>query len=118
MDWQFWSYGISHANRLESAVLQDTVSLTTLGLIFGALLVTLLAKNTQQEATQFTLKPHLFAVVGGFIMGYGSVIAFGCNIGAFFSGIGSGSLHGWLWAVAALAGNGVGIALKKQWENR
>lgn len=114
LDWQFWSYGISHANRLDSTILQDTVSLTTLGLIFGALLVTLLAKNTQQEATQFTLKPHLFAVVGGFIMGYGSVIAFGCNIGAFFSGIGSGSLHGWLWAIAALAGNSAGIYLKNR----
>jgi uncharacterized membrane protein YedE/YeeE len=81
-------------------------------LISGALLVTLLARSARQEATQFTLKPHLMAIVGGFIMGYGSVIAFGCNIGAFFSGIGSGSLHGWLWALAALAGNSAGIYLK------
>ncbi len=37
-------------------------------------------------------------------MGYGSVIAFGCNVGGFFSGIISGSLHGWLWLVSALLG--------------
>jgi YeeE/YedE family (DUF395). len=112
LDWSFWSYGITHFSRQEAPLLEDTVSLTTLGLISGALLVTLLARSARQEATQFTLKPHLMAIIGGFIMGYGSVIAFGCNIGAFFSGIGSGSLHGWLWALAALAGNSAGIYLK------
>ena len=30
-------------------------------------------------------------------MGYGARIAFGCNIGAYFGGIASFSLHGWLW---------------------
>ena len=38
-------------------------------------------------------------------MGYGARLAFGCNIGALFSGIASGSLHGWLWMAAALAGH-------------
>jgi len=43
------------------------------------------------------------AVVGGFL-GYGARIAYGCNIGAYFSGIASASVHGWLWLVAAFAG--------------
>ncbi|MFU1922329.1 hypothetical protein ACM6PT_35125 [Klebsiella pneumoniae] len=30
-------------------------------------------------------------------------------MGAYFSGIASGSLHGWLWLVAAFAGNSVGV---------
>jgi YeeE/YedE family (DUF395). len=47
-------------------------------------------------------------------MGYGAVIAFGCNIGAFFSGIGSGSLHGWLWALSALMGNALIITLRRK----
>ena len=34
-------------------------------------------------------------------MGYGARIAFGCNIGAYFGGIASFSLHGWLWGVLA-----------------
>ena len=37
------------------------------------------------------------AIIGGLLLGYGARIAYGCNIGAFFSGIASGSLHGWLW---------------------
>ncbi|HBM27478.1 MAG TPA: hypothetical protein DDZ92_01035, partial [Halomonas sp.] len=35
-----------------------------------------------------------------------------CNIGAYFSGIASGSLHGWVWMVAAFAGNMAGVKLR------
>jgi len=42
-------------------------------------------------------------------MGYGSRIAFGCNVGAFFSGVASTSLHGWLWIACALPGSWIGI---------
>jgi uncharacterized membrane protein YedE/YeeE len=45
-------------------------------------------------------------------MGYGARLAFGCNIGALFSGIASGSLHGWLWMAAALAGTALGVPLR------
>ena len=45
-------------------------------------------------------------------MGYGARIAFGCNIGAFFSGVASTSLHGWLWIATALAGTWIGIHLR------
>ena len=36
------------------------------------------------------------------MMGYGARLAFGCNIGAYFSGMLSGSLHAWLWLPAAV----------------
>jgi hypothetical protein len=45
-------------------------------------------------------------------MGYGARIGFGCNIGAFFSGVISTSVHGWLWILAALAGTWSGIKLR------
>ncbi len=51
------------------------------------------------------------AVIGGLAMGYGARLAFGCNIGALFSGIASTSLHGWLWTVYALAGTRIGVRL-------
>jgi len=37
---------------------------------------------------------HGPAVVGGLLLGYGARIAFGCNIGAYFTGIAFTSLHG------------------------
>jgi hypothetical protein len=52
------------------------------------------------------------AVVGGLLLGYGARLAYGCNIGAYFSGIVSGSLHGWLWLAAAFAGNVIGTRLR------
>ena len=52
------------------------------------------------------------AIVGGLAMGYGARLAFGCNIGAYFSGIASSSLHGWLWIAAALPGTWVGVKLR------
>jgi Sulphur transport/AhpC/TSA family len=42
----------------------------------------------------------------------GARIAYGCNIGAYFSGIASGSLHDWLWLVAAFIGNIAGTRLR------
>jgi hypothetical protein len=39
-------------------------------------------------------------------------LAYGCNIGAFFSGVASGSLHGWVWILCAVAGNLIGIRLR------
>ena len=52
------------------------------------------------------------AVVGGVMLGYGARIAFGCNIGAYFSGVASTSLHGWVWLASAFCGNIVGTRLR------
>ena len=45
-------------------------------------------------------------------MGYDARLAFGCNIGAFFSGVASFSLHGWLWIAFALLGTWAGVKLR------
>ncbi|MEE2048875.1 SDR family oxidoreductase, partial [Nocardiopsis tropica] len=52
---------------------------------------------------------HAAGLAGGVLMGIGARRAGGCNIGAYLAGIGSGSLHGWLWAVFALAGTWAGL---------
>jgi hypothetical protein len=55
------------------------------------------------------MRSLMAAIIGGLLMGYGARIAYGCNIGAFFSGVASLSLHGWLWIVCALAGSVLGV---------
>jgi len=42
----------------------------------------------------------------------GARLAYGCNIGAYFSGISSASLHGWLWLAAAFVGSILGTRLR------
>jgi hypothetical protein len=46
------------------------------------------------------------------MLGYGARIAYGCNIGAYFSGIASSSVHGWVWFASAFAGNMLGTRLR------
>ena len=58
------------------------------------------------------LRSLVAAVLGGLLLGYGARLAFGCNIGAYFGGISSGSLHGWLWLVMAFVGNMLGVKLR------
>ena len=53
------------------------------------------------------------AMLGGFFMGFGARLAFGCNIGALFSGIASGSLHGWIWFLFAFIGTYFGVKLRR-----
>lgn len=99
------------ARALEGSVLSDITSLMDVGLVLGALAAAALAGRFA-PSLRLTVGPLLGAVLGGLLMGYGSRISFGCNIGAFFSGIASTSLHGWLWIACALPGNWVGVQLR------
>lgn len=90
---------------LENGIFADNTSLMNIAIILGALAAAVPAGKFRPVA-RIPLRALLAAVIGGLLMGYGARLAFGCNIGALFSGIASTSLHGWLWIVAALAGNG------------
>ena len=51
---------------------------------------------------------------GGVLMGYGSGLAIGCTIGAFFSSIPSLSISGWLFALALSGGAYLGVQAIKR----
>jgi len=112
--WSYWT-APAQAAALKSSVLMDVTSVMDFGIILGALLAAILAGKF---APVWTISaPSLAAaVIGGLFLGYGARIAYGCNIGAYFSGIASGSLHGWLWLVAAFAGNVVGTRLRPMFD--
>jgi uncharacterized membrane protein YedE/YeeE len=107
--WAFWS-GPSGA-ALHGSVLANTTSLTDIGIMVGALVASA-AAGAFTLHRRIPLRMATGAVLGGIIMGYGSRMAYGCNIGAYLDGIASGSLHGWLWAVTALMGTWVGLKLR------
>jgi uncharacterized membrane protein YedE/YeeE len=109
----FWS-APAHQTRLSSSILTDVTSLTNLGLMAGAAFVTFCRGGF--TASQQTLTPTIWvsAVVAGFLLGYSSRLAFGCNVGAFFSGITTGSLHGWVWFLCAFAGSFAGITIRNR----
>jgi uncharacterized membrane protein YedE/YeeE len=106
-----WPYWASQTAALRASVFGDVTSVMDVGIVLGALLAALLAGRFA-PVWRIPARSLAAAVIGGVLLGYGARIAYGCNIGAYFSGIASGSLHGWLWLPAAFAGNVVGTTLR------
>ncbi|WP_411958403.1 YeeE/YedE thiosulfate transporter family protein [Paracoccus homiensis] len=108
----FWSAPGS-AERLSSSILTDYTSLTDIGIIAGAFGVAAWRRGALAAALPgYPARAWIATIIAGFLLGYSSRLAFGCNVGAFFSGISTGSLHGWVWFVAAFAGAFFGIRLR------
>ncbi|SIT46152.1 conserved membrane hypothetical protein [Paraburkholderia piptadeniae] len=108
-----WPYWNAHANAaaLAAPVTRDVTSVMDAGIILGAMAAAALA-GRYAPVWRLPARSLVAAVVGGLLLGYGARLAYGCNIGAYFSGIVSGSLHGWLWLAAAFAGNVIGTRLR------
>jgi uncharacterized membrane protein YedE/YeeE len=106
----FWQWP-GPKRALAESVLSDTSSLTDFGMLFGAMAAAAAARPFARTAWP-PAKSLLAAGIGGLLMGWGARLGFGCNIGAFVGGIASGSLHGWVWFLAALPGCLVGIRLR------
>jgi uncharacterized membrane protein YedE/YeeE len=107
---EFWQWP-GPKRALAESVLTDTSSLTDLGMILGAMAAAA-ATRPFARASWPPARSLLAAAIGGLLMGWGARLGFGCNIGAFVGGVASGSLHGWIWFAAALAGCTVGIRLR------
>ena len=108
--WVYWSAGYP-AKALASSVLADTTSIMNIGIILGAILASALAGKFA-PAAKIQRNRVVSAVIGGLLLGYGARLAFGCNIGALLGGISSGSLHGWLWLIAAFIGSILGVRIR------
>ena len=106
----FWSGGFT-GRALLRPVLEDVTSVMNIGIVFGAFIAASLAGKITPKTT-IPLRSMLATVIGGLLLGYGARLAYGCNIGAFFSGVASTSLHGWVWIVFGMAGNFIGVRLR------
>ena len=108
--WSYWQRpGLS--NALEQSIFSDITSVMNIGIMLGALFAAGLAGKFAPNF-RLPLRSVVAAVVGGLLLGYGARIAYGCNIGAYFGGISSTSLHGWLWFFAAFIGSSLGTKIR------
>jgi uncharacterized membrane protein YedE/YeeE len=107
--WPYWQG--ARAASLQESLFRDVTSVMDFGIIAGALLAAAMAGKFHPQ-WRISTRSLVAAVVGGLLLGYGARLAYGCNIGAYFSGIASGSLHGWVWLVAAFIGNIFGTNLR------
>ena len=107
--WYYFSSEGAQAT-LNAGFLKDPGSIRNLGLIIGALMATLLASQFKIKKIK-SFKQVAAAIIGGLLMGYGARIGFGCNIGAFYSGISSLSVSGWVFGLFLFLGAIVGSKL-------
>lgn len=101
--------------ELAGGALADITSVMDIGIVLGAMLCAGFAGKFK-PVFRISGKHVMASVVGGFLLGYGARLAYGCNIGAFFSGIASGSVHGWLWIVFALLGNWAALYVRPSFD--
>ena len=108
--WAFWEEP-TRVEMLMRPLAGDATTVMNLAVMAGALAAALLAGRLS-PSLRIPLGAVLGSVLGGLMIGAGAIVATGCNISAFFSGIASGSLHGWLWIAAALPGAWLGVKIR------
>lgn len=107
--WYYFSSPGAQAT-LNAGFLNDPGTWRNLGIIAGALFAAMMASGFKIKKIK-SWKQVVAASLGGLLMGYGARIAFGCNIGALFSGIASLSLSGWVFAAFMFVGAIIGSKL-------
>jgi uncharacterized membrane protein YedE/YeeE len=106
-DWMFNTLGVTKSTIIAPHLYSTSV--LNLGIIGGALAAALLARQFQiRMAPPWEL---LKGLVGGGLMGVGASLAFGCNIGGFFSAMSALSMAGVAMMAGLIAGVFVGLKL-------
>jgi len=107
--WYYFNMEEVHSS-FSAGLLMDNSSIRVIGIIIGACLASLLASEFRIRKIK-SKKQIVGAVLGGILMGYGSRVANGCNIGAFYGGIASLSLSGWIFGIFLFLGAVIGSIL-------
>lgn len=100
-----WHYFNAYGNQLKlgETYFNNSLIVMAIAMIFGSLISVLFASEFKFKKIK-NKKQIVVALIGGILMGYGTRLSFGCNIGAYFSAIPSLSLHGWVFGVFMFVG--------------
>jgi len=88
----------------------------SLALIGGAAIMALL--HNEFKFKKPTLELAIWAIIGGALMGIGSRLGLGCNIGAFFVRVSQGDVSGWLFGLGMIGGAYIGVKVFNWWTER
>lgn len=102
-NWDYFESAYLAEQYPGTTLLSHPLIYLALAMVLGSLFASLLHQEFRLRRPR-TVKYYIAGLIGGTFMGYGSRLAFGCNIGALLSGISSLSLHGWVFGFAALLG--------------
>ncbi len=79
----------------------------SVALIGGAAVMALL--NNEFKWKKPTRELAIYALIGGALMGIGSRLALGCNVGAFFVRTANGDVSGWSFGLGMIGGAYIGV---------
>lgn len=88
----------------------------SIALIGGAAVMALL--HGEFKFKKPTLELATWAIIGGALMGIGSRLALGCNVGGFFVRAAQGDPAGWLFGLGMIGGAFVGVKFFNWWTER
>ncbi len=88
----------------------------SIALIGGAAVMALLHGEFRLKAP--TPGQAGWAILGGVLMGIGSRLGLGCNVGAFFVRAANGDASGWIYGVGMAGGAWVGVKFFSWWTER
>ena len=95
-----------------------TTSMQNIGIILGSVTALLIAgvfKKKFIAGLKITPKGLLTFALGGFLMGIGTRLSNGCNVGALYTPIAEFSLSGWVYLVFVVGGGVVGNMFVKRY---
>lgn len=110
-----WKYFSVYNNKFSEIIADHHIfinqfTLLNIGVIVGSLIATLLSSQFKIGKVK-SLKNVAFAFAGGLLMGYGTRLTGGCNVGSFLSGIASFSLHAWIYWIFVILGTWIGAKI-------
>ena len=88
----------------------------SIALIGGAAVMALV--NNEFKFKKPTMELAVWAIGGGFLMGIGSRLGLGCNVGAFFVRVSNGDVGGWLFGLGMIGGAYIGVKFFNWWTER
>jgi len=88
----------------------------SLALIGGAAVMALIHNEFKFKKPTWELA--IWAMIGGALMGIGSRLGLGCNVGAFFVRVSQGDVSGWLFGLGMIGGAYIGVKFFNWWTER
>lgn len=88
----------------------------SIALVGGAAVMALVTNEFKWKKT--TPELAVWAIIGGVLMGIGTRLGQGCNVGAFFVRAAQGDVSGWMFGVGMIGGGYLGVKFFNWWTER
>lgn len=112
---EFTTRSVSFFN---TPLLENSTSVQNFGIILGAVFALMLAGTFKEKfiaGLKISLSGLMIFATGGFIMGFGTRLSNGCNVGALYTPIAQFSLSGWFYLIVVASGGLIGNWLMKKY---